>query len=398
MKILTLAGHIELLSGLHIGGGDDTMKIGGIDNQVIKDINTNKPYIPGSSLKGKMRSLLEWNFGLVGISNGDPFSPKFLNDPVFNDEKKKENAINVIKIFGASGEDASNFGITRISVGDGSLVEEGLKTSEAKYENVIDRKSGTAQHPRQTERVPAGVKFNYNIKLKVLDGDDELQRSYKLKNNCKIIWIGIQNKDVDVFASNIKSSNEGTTFKVTFKGDKKAYEFKTKLLGYANIYNILASLALAKEFGLTVNQMQKVVLGVKSVEHRLELRNTGLITYIDDAYNSNPVGSKMALEVLKEMSGKRIVMTPGMVELGSKDYELNKAFGTYMKGCCDEVILVGKNKTKPIMDGLLETKFPKDKVYVVASTNEGFNLIKKLSDGKKSSVLIENDLPDSYNE
>jgi CRISPR-associated protein Csm3 len=174
MKILTLAGQIELLSGLHIGGGDDTMKIGGIDNQVIKDINTNKPYIPGSSLKGKMRSLLEWNFGLVGISNGEPFSPKFLKDAIFNDAKKKADAINVIKIFGASGEDATNFGITRISVGDASLIEEGLKTSEAKYENVIDRKSGTAQHPRQTERVPAGVKFTYNIKLKVLDGDDEL--------------------------------------------------------------------------------------------------------------------------------------------------------------------------------------------------------------------------------
>ena len=173
MKILTLAGQIELLSGLHIGGGDDTMKIGGIDNQVIKDINTNKPYIPGSSLKGKMRSLLEWNFGLVGISNGDPFSPKFLNNAIFNDTKKKTDAINLIKIFGASGEDAANFGITRISFGDASLFDEGLKTSEAKYENVIDRKSGTAQHPRQTERVPAGVKFNYNIKLKVLDGDDE---------------------------------------------------------------------------------------------------------------------------------------------------------------------------------------------------------------------------------
>lgn len=173
MKILTLAGQIELLSGLHIGGGDDTMKIGGIDNQVIKDINTNKPYIPGSSLKGKMRSLLEWNFGLVGISDGAPFSPKFLKDPVFNDPKKKEDATNLIKIFGASGEDTSTFGITRISVGDGSLIDDGLKTSEAKYENVIDRKSGTAQRPRQTERVPAGVKFNYNIKLKVLDGDDE---------------------------------------------------------------------------------------------------------------------------------------------------------------------------------------------------------------------------------
>lgn len=173
MKILTLNGQIELLSGLHIGGGDDTMKIGGIDNQVIKDINTNKPYIPGSSLKGKMRSLLEWNLGLVGISDGKPFSPKFLKDAVFNDKTKKTDAENLIKLFGASGEDAESFGITRISVGDCSLIDEGLKTSEAKYENVIDRKSGTAQHPRQTERVPAGVKFNFSIKLKVLDGDDE---------------------------------------------------------------------------------------------------------------------------------------------------------------------------------------------------------------------------------
>lgn len=173
MKILTLSGQVELLSGLHIGGGDDTMKIGGIDNQVIKDVNTNKPYIPGSSLKGKMRSLLEWNLGLVGISDGKPFSPKFLTDAVFNDTSKKENATNLIKLFGTSGEDAESFGITRISVGDCALMDEGLKTSEAKYENVIDRKSGTAQHPRQTERVPAGVKFNFNIKLKVLDGDDE---------------------------------------------------------------------------------------------------------------------------------------------------------------------------------------------------------------------------------
>ena len=71
MKILTLKGQIELLSGLHIGGGDDTMKIGGIDSQVIKDINTSKPYIPGSSLKGKMRSLLEWNNRLVGYGEGE---------------------------------------------------------------------------------------------------------------------------------------------------------------------------------------------------------------------------------------------------------------------------------------------------------------------------------------
>ena len=100
--------------------------------------------------------------------------------------------------------------------------------------------------------------------------------------------------------------------------------------------------------------MLKAVLNVKSVEHRLELRNAGNITYIDDSYNSNPVGSKMALDVLKDMPGKRVIITPGMVELGKESYKLNKKFGTYMKGSCDEIILVGKKITEPIQDGLKE--------------------------------------------
>lgn len=232
----------------------------------------------------------------------------------------------------------------------------------------------------------------------VLNGDDELQVNYKLKNNCKIIWIGIDNKDVDVRALDIKTSNKGTTFNVIFKGDKTKYEFTTRLLGYNNIYNILASLALSKEFGLTVDQMKKAVLGARSVEHRLELRPVGNITYIDDSYNSNPVGSKMALEVLKDMPGLRIVMTPGMVELGDKSYELNKKFGTYMKDSCDVVILVGEKITKPIKDGLKEVKFNDKNIYVVKSTKEAFNLVKSLSNGKESYCLIENDLPDIYNE
>ena len=232
----------------------------------------------------------------------------------------------------------------------------------------------------------------------VLNGDDELQLNYKLKNNCKILWIGIENKNVDVYATNIKTSNKGTTFDVVFKGDKKKYTFTTKLLGYNNIYNILASLALAKEFNLSIDQMKKAVLNVKAVEHRLELRNAGNITYIDDSYNSNPVGSKMALDVLKDMPGLRIVMTPGMVELGDKSYELNKKFGTYMKDSADIVILVGKKITKPIQDGLEEVKFNDKNIYVVDSTNEAFAVVNKLSFNKEAYVLIENDLPDIYNE
>lgn len=232
----------------------------------------------------------------------------------------------------------------------------------------------------------------------VLNADDPLQVNYKLKNDCKIIWIGIDNKDADVRAIDIKTSNKGTTFNVIFKGDKNKYLFTTKLLGYNNIYNILAALALSKEFGLSVDQMKKAVLGVKSVEHRLELRSAGNITYIDDSYNSNPVGSKMALDVLKDMPALRIIMTPGMVELGDKSYELNKKFGTYMKGSSDIVILVGEKITKPIMDGLKEVKFNEKNIHVVNSTKEAFSLVRSLTDGKEAYCLIENDLPDIYNE
>ena len=232
----------------------------------------------------------------------------------------------------------------------------------------------------------------------VLNADDELQRSYNLKNDCKIIWIGIESKDSDVRATNIKTNNNGTTLDVIFKGDKNKYEFTTRLLGYNNIYNILASVALAKEFGLTIDQIKKAVLGVKSVEHRLELRQAGNITYIDDSYNSNPVGSKMALDVLGKMPGFKIVMTPGMVELGDKSYELNKKFGTYMLGNTDAVILVGEKITKPIRDGLKEVNYDDKNIYVVKTTKEAFGLVKSLTANKEAYVLIENDLPDIYNE
>ena len=173
MTIKTISGKIELLSGLHIGGGDDTMKIGGIDNSVVKDVNSHHPYIPGSSLKGKMRSLLEWHYRLVNLpnANGEPFSSKLLE---MVPADTKQDAENLLRLFGDPNPD-SPFGITRMSVGDCRLSEEseGMELSEAKYENMIDRQKGTAQHPRQTERVPAGVRFDFDIRVKILDGDDE---------------------------------------------------------------------------------------------------------------------------------------------------------------------------------------------------------------------------------
>jgi CRISPR-associated protein Csm3 len=184
MKIVNIKGQIELLSGLHIGGGDDTMKIGGIDNGVIKDINTNKPYIPGSSLKGKMRSLLEWNYRLVGYGDGGPFHFKLLDKIPKPDQN---DALNLLKLFGNGKTDDSFNEITRISVGDCVLINKGLKTSEAKFENVIDRKNGRALHPRQTERVPAGVTFELDIRVKIFENDSEEELLKMVKKGLELI-------------------------------------------------------------------------------------------------------------------------------------------------------------------------------------------------------------------
>jgi len=185
MKIVKICGQIEVLTGLHIGGGDDVMKIGGIDNPIIKDTNSGNPYIPGSSIKGKMRSLLEWNNRLVNYGKGEPFSSENLSKIPEPDKKSAEN---LLKLFGDSSS-KNAFGMTRISVSDCKLSEESknMKLSEAKMENVINRKSGMAEHPRQTERVPAGVKFDFDIRIKILEEDSEDELVGMVKNGIELL-------------------------------------------------------------------------------------------------------------------------------------------------------------------------------------------------------------------
>ena len=232
----------------------------------------------------------------------------------------------------------------------------------------------------------------------VLNGDDPLQVSYKLKNKVKIIWIGIDNEDVDVRATNIKCTNKGTNFDVVFKGDKKKYHFETKLLGNHNVYNILSAIACGKEFGIDNEDLQKAVAGVKPVEHRLELKKLGNFYMIDDAYNSNPVGAKSAVDVLEMMPGKKVVVTPGMIELGDKEDEYNKEFGKQIAEVADYVVLIGEKKTKPIKEGLLDKKFDKNKIIVFNDVREAYPYIGQLSLKDDVYALFENDLPDTYNE
>jgi CRISPR-associated protein Csm3 len=208
MKILTLKGKIEVLTGLHIGGSDDTMKIGGVDNSVIKiydrQLKREVPYIPGSSLKGKIRSLLEWSYGVALLGDGKPFGSSELENEANKEilKEKRKELENFIKLFGDSSSE-NKFGLTRAIFSDcyltaemkKALEEDSIKVREIKTENTIDRVKGTAKHPRQTERVPAGVEFDFEIKVKVLEGDDE--ETFK-----KIIEKGLNLLEMDYLGGN----------------------------------------------------------------------------------------------------------------------------------------------------------------------------------------------------
>jgi len=185
-KIVKLTGIIELVSGLHIGSGNTEMHIGGTDNPVIKNPVTNQPYIPGSSLKGKMRSLMEWHAGTVSISDGKPLGIKHIDELDGN----RDQGMEILRLFGyapaGTNDDESlvkEIGPTRLAFWDCELdpqwIEEmdskNLLLTETKMENSIDRIKGTAENPRNTERVPAGARFNFQLTLKVIDGEDLLE-------------------------------------------------------------------------------------------------------------------------------------------------------------------------------------------------------------------------------
>ena len=232
----------------------------------------------------------------------------------------------------------------------------------------------------------------------VLNRDDPKQVNYELKNNVKILWIGIDEEDVDVRATDIKCNHDGTKFNVIFKGDKKKYEFQTKLLGKHNVYNILAALALGREFDISISDLQQSVKKVKPVGHRLELKKLNNFFMIDDAYNSNPVGAENACKVLGMMPGTKVVVTPGMIELGEKENEYNKIFGEQISEVADYAILIGEKKTKPIKEGLLTKGFDKDKIVVFNDVRDAYPFIEKIATDKDVYALFENDLPDTYNE
>ena len=222
----------------------------------------------------------------------------------------------------------------------------------------------------------------------ILNGDNPhiLENAWRAKSVYKLY--GVDNEKSNINAENIKYSKDGTSF--TLRTGKDSIQVQTKLLGKGNIQNILGAAILALDLGLSAEQLREAIQELEPAPNRLEILQRDGNTILNDSYSSNPAGFKEAVSVVKEMNLKeKVLITPGIVELGTRTKEVHEELGAYLDGVFGLVLLIGENdRTKSLAKSLKNTKYE-----FVKSTNEALEKIKSLKD---SLILIENDLPDNY--
>ena len=230
--------------------------------------------------------------------------------------------------------------------------------------------------------------------LGVINYDSEYIKSYKgIKSPCKIIRYAVEGEG-DYKANDVVYGAGGVSFTL---GNGEHY--CSRLLGVGNLLNILASIAVADHLGVPANKQRNAIARLQPVEHRLSMKVANGITVLDDAYNSNPTGAKMSLGVLKEFAvgegNKRIVITPGFVEMGTRQAEANKELGRTIAVSCDYAIIVNAVNREAIKSGIEEGGLPAEKYFLADSLNHAHQqLAKILRPG--DVVLYENDLPDNF--
>jgi UDP-N-acetylmuramoyl-tripeptide--D-alanyl-D-alanine ligase len=202
-------------------------------------------------------------------------------------------------------------------------------------------------------------------------------------------------EDCDYRAAGIRVSEEGTSFVLRFP-DRMEILFETRLIGEHNVTNILAAVAVADRLGVARDALAAGVRRLESVPHRLRLIRSGDDIVIDDAYNSNAVGAKAALDALALFNGCKILVTPGMVELGERQDELNRTFGTQAGAVCDFAALVGGRQTASVRQGLKDAGFPQEKIFTAERLEQALAWVASIKSETRKIILLENDLPDNY--
>lgn len=226
----------------------------------------------------------------------------------------------------------------------------------------------------------------------LVNGDNELIRANPPQH--KFFSYGLTEGN-DYRAVDVKVSSKGTSFTLLTPSGETC-EFNTALLGEHNIVNLAGALAMSHLLGISLAKLKPQLLKIAAVPHRLQLTDHGKVAIIDDGFNSNPNGTKAALQTLSLFDDYKIMITPGMVELGEAQEKLNREFGKNAAKVCDYIILVGEKQTKPIAEGLAEASYPQDKVYIANSLKDGLNHAYALQTDRKKIILLENDLPDNY--
>lgn len=224
-----------------------------------------------------------------------------------------------------------------------------------------------------------------------VNGDSE-QLAKRLGQR-QVIKYGIS--DGEYTATNISYTKDGASF--TLKLADTEIPVTTRLMGKHNVINITGAAAVAHMLGVTDEDIKFAVSRLEPTEHRLQLKS-GICkaVMIDDAYNANPEGCIEAVNVLSHFGDmKKVIITPGLVELGNKEYDFNYKLGLAATKVCDEIILVGQNRSKPMCDAINTTDFPKDSVHVVSSYAEALQVLSGFAD-ENTVYLVENDLPDNY--
>ncbi|WP_054252176.1 UDP-N-acetylmuramoyl-tripeptide--D-alanyl-D-alanine ligase [Neofamilia massiliensis] len=235
--------------------------------------------------------------------------------------------------------------------------------------------------------------------IAIFNYDDENLKEVAEKTKIKKYYFGLDIIDrLDVYAKDIAVSEKGSSFTLVIK-DLGRIPCQTKILGRHNIRNILAGATAAFTLGLDLDQIALGISKIEPIDHRLSLIDSpnGVII-IDDGFNSNPAGARAALEVLNEFkNGKKIIVTPGMIELGELEYIENKKFGQEISKVADLVFLIGKKRTTAIREGLIEENFTDDNIFSCDSLNEATEIFSTMLN-PGDVILFENDLPDNYSE
>lgn len=203
-----------------------------------------------------------------------------------------------------------------------------------------------------------------------------------------------QAKDLDCQVTHYALTEQGTTFTLLWKG--KEYQGQTPLLGRTALSNVLASFTMACALGAQPEFVLAVIRNLEPVDNRLEVKREDEVVYLRDAYNSNPAGFEAALEVMQAFPAKRkILMTPGMIELGNEQYAENKKIGLKAAQICDLAIIVGPTNRESLLTGLSEGGIQKDQLVLCDTRSAAFEQLAALHQAG-DAILIENDLPDLY--